>query len=110
MRISVIAIWGAFSLGEFTGDLRLKKGRRVIKTGAYHWVRHPLYSGLIFWCAGSLVFFKSFLFLILVALVPAAYFEAKREEKMLIEAFGEEYESYRAITGMFFPKVSKRRN
>jgi len=98
-----IVIWGAFSLGEFAGDLRLKKGHRVIKTGAYHWVRHPLYAGLILWCAGSLLFFKSFLFLILIALVPAIYLEAKSEEKALVGAFGDEYESYRASTGMFFP-------
>ena len=104
-----IAIWGAFSLGEFAGDLRLKKGHRVIQTGAYHWVRHPLYSGLIFWCAGCLLFFKSFLFLILIALVPVIYLEAKSEEKALIGAFGEEYENYYASTGMFFPKVFKRR-
>jgi len=102
-----LAIWGAFSLGEFAGDLRLKKGHKVVKTGAYHYVRHPLYAALIFWCVGSLLFFKSFLFLILVILVPAVYLEAKAEEKSLIEAFGEEYESYRATTGMFFPKVFK---
>ena len=104
-----IAFWGAFSLGEFAGDLRLKKGHRVIKTGAYRYLRHPLYAALIFWCAGSLLFFKSFLFLILIALVPAIYFEAKAEEKSLIEAFGEEYENYRSTTGMFFPRVFKGR-
>jgi protein-S-isoprenylcysteine O-methyltransferase Ste14 len=105
-----IAIWGAFSLGEFAGDLRLKKGHRVIKTGAFRYMRHPLYAGLISWCAGSLLFFKSFLFLILIALAPAIYFEAKAEKKRLIEASGEKYESYRSTTGMFFPKVFKRRN
>lgn len=105
-----VAIWGAFSLGEFAGDLRLKKGHRVIKTGAHRWVRHPLYASLTFWCAGSLLFFKSFLFLILIALAPAIYFEAKAEEKSLIEAFGEEYENYFATTGMFFPRVFRRGN
>ena len=105
-----IAMWGALSLGEFAGDLRLKKGHRVIKTGAFRHMRHPLYAALIFWCVGSFLFFKSFLFLILVVLVPAIYFEAKLEEKALISAFGEEYESYRAASGMFFPKVFKGRN
>jgi protein-S-isoprenylcysteine O-methyltransferase Ste14 len=104
-----IAIWGALSLGEFAGNLRLKKGHHVIKTSAYRWVRHPLYAGLIFWCGGGLLFFKSLLFLILIALVPAVYFEAKTEEESLIEAYGEEYKSYRTSTGMFFPKVFKGR-
>jgi len=35
-------------------------------------------------------------------------FEAKAEEKALIGVFGEEYESYRASTGVFFPRVFKR--
>jgi len=101
----VPGLWGILSLGEFTADIRLAEGHRVVKTGAYRWMRHPLYAGLIFWCAGSLLFFKSFLFLILVVLVPAIYLEVKAEEKSLIEAFGEEYESYRTSTGMFFPKI-----
>ncbi len=104
-----VAIWGALFLGEFAGDLRLKKRHKVIKTGAYRWVRHPLYASLIFWCAGSLLFFKSYLFLILFALVPAIYLEAKSEEKALISAFSEEYEGYRATAGMFFHEIFKRR-
>jgi|GEM_PF-2664086 Putative protein-S-isoprenylcysteine methyltransferase len=103
-------LWGVLSLGELTADIRLAEEHRVVKTGAYYWVRHPLYSAIIFCCAGGLLFFKSFLFLILVVLVPAIYFEAKREEKLLIEASGEEYESYRATTGMFFPKVFPGKN
>ena len=106
----VLGLWGTFSLREFTADIRLAEEHQVVKTGAYYWARHPLYAALIFWCAGSLLFFKSFLFLILVALIPVAYFEAKREEKLLIEASGEEYESYRATTGMFFPEVFPGKN
>ena len=100
-----LAAWGAFSLGEFAGDLRLKRGHKVIKTGAYHYIRHPLYAALVFWCAGSLLFFKSFLFLILFALILTVYLEAKSEERALISAFGEEYEIYRTTTGMFFPSI-----
>ena len=100
---------GVLSLGQLTADLRLTEGHQVVKTGFYRWVRHPMYAAFILWCVGSLLFFESFLFLILLALVPAAYFEAKREENLLVEAFGEEYESYRSCTGMFFPKLFRGR-
>ena len=50
----------------------------------------------------------SVLFLILFALIPAVYVEAKREEKLLVEAFGEEYERYQELVGMFFPKFPRR--
>ena len=104
----VPGVWGCLSLGELTADIRLAEEHRVVKTGVYRWIRHPMYAALIFWCAGSLLFFKSLLFLILFALIPAAYVEARREEKLLIEAFGEEYERYRNVVGMFFPKFLKR--
>jgi protein-S-isoprenylcysteine O-methyltransferase Ste14 len=104
----VPALGGVLSLGEFTADLRLAARQKVEKTGVYRWVRHPLYAALIFCCAGSLLFFKSFLFLILFALIPAVYVEAKREEKLLVEAFGEEYERYQDVVGMFFPKFPRR--
>jgi len=104
----VPAVWGCLSLGKLTADIRLAEEHRVVKTGVYRWIRHPMYAALIFWCAGSLLFFKSLLFLILFALIPAAYVEARRQEKLLIEAFGEEYERYRDVVGMFFPKFPKR--
>lgn len=100
-------LWGPLSLGEFTADFRLAEGHKVVKTGAYRWVRHPMYAAFIFCCAGSLLFFKSFLFLILFALIPAAYVKAKGEERLLIEAFGEEYKRYHEATGMFFPRFKR---
>ena len=74
-----IAIRAAFFLSEFAGGLGLKGGASSSKN----------------WCfsLGEASF----------------YLEAKAEEKSLIEAFSEEYESYRASSGMF-PKVSKSRN
>ena len=103
----VPGLWGPLSLGEFTGDFRLAKEHRVVKTGAFRWVRHPMYAALIFLCAGSLLFFKSLLFLILFVLIPAAYVKARGEERLLIEAFDEEYKRYRRVTGMFFPKFQR---
>jgi protein-S-isoprenylcysteine O-methyltransferase Ste14 len=103
----VPGLWGPLSLGEFTADFRLAEEHRVVKTGAYRWVRHPMYAALIFCCAGSLLFFKSFLFLILLALMPTAYVKARGEERLLIEAFGEEYVKHRRVTGMFFLKFQR---
>jgi len=39
---------------------------------------------------------------------PRIYFKSKVEEKAFIGVLGEEYESYRASTGVFFPRVFKR--
>jgi len=33
------------------------------------------------------------------------YFDARQEEKYLTAKFGDEYERYKARTGMFLPKI-----
>jgi len=68
----------------------------------YHWVRHPIQLGFLiaFWAtphmtAGRLLFAAVSTLYILVAL--------KLEERDLVSAFGEKYESYRDQVGMLVP-------
>ena len=44
------AIWARLHLGRYwSGIITLKEGHKVITTGPYRWVRHPIYTG---WLAG----------------------------------------------------------
>ncbi len=102
--------WGMVSLGEFLLPrwTRLKHDHSVIKTGAYRYLRHPLYASRILAYLGLLLFFDNFLLLLVIFLIPLLYLQARQEEKVLIEVFGEEYKSYQAFTGMFFPKIFRK--
>jgi protein-S-isoprenylcysteine O-methyltransferase Ste14 len=104
--------WGILSLGEFVGARwsRLKEGHKIVKTGAYAYSRHPLYSSRIACYVGLWLFFGNFAFLLLFAvLFPLLYLQAKLEEGLLTEMFGEEYGEYKKEVGMLLPRVFKRK-
>ena len=109
----ILAWWGILSLGEFSAARwsRLKEGHRIVKTGLYRYVRHPLYSSRTLAYVGLFLLSQNFFFLILIViLLPLLYMQAKLEENLLIEVFGEEYKIYRKTTGMLFPLLFKRKN
>jgi protein-S-isoprenylcysteine O-methyltransferase Ste14 len=76
----------------------------LVIVGAYKYIRHPLYSSLLFLAWG--VFFKDMSLLggILV-LVATAFLiaTAKSEEVENIQKFGAEYAAYMKTTKMFIP-------
>ncbi|MCK4308015.1 isoprenylcysteine carboxylmethyltransferase family protein [candidate division WOR-3 bacterium] len=109
----ILAWWGILSLGEFSAARwsRLKDGHQIVKTGLYRYVRHPLYASRTLAYLGLFLLSQNFFFLILIViLLPLLYMQAKLEENLLIEVFGEEYKIYRKTTGMLFPLLFKRRN
>lgn len=103
--------WAIVSFGEFNEPrwAHLKQGHTVVKTGAYRYIRHPQYASKMIAYLGLFLFFKDFLFLLVfLSLVLLTYFQAKSEEKLLIQLFGEEYRSYQATTSMFLPPILSR--
>jgi protein-S-isoprenylcysteine O-methyltransferase Ste14 len=102
------AWWAIASLGEFNAPrwARLKQGHAVIKTGAYRYLRHPLYASRMIAYLGVFLFFENFLLLLIfLSTVLLLYLQARSEEKLLSEVFRGEYKSYQAATGMFLPRV-----
>jgi protein-S-isoprenylcysteine O-methyltransferase Ste14 len=76
----------------------------LVKVGAYHYVRHPLYSSIFYLTWG--VFFKdpSLLGIILVMMIMASITAAaKVEEEENLRKFGADYAEYMKGTKMFIP-------
>jgi protein-S-isoprenylcysteine O-methyltransferase Ste14 len=75
--------------------------------GTYKYVRHPAYIAgvfeIIFIFLGTGVWF---VFFGLIGFLALPY-QAKAEEKMLQEIFGEVYGEYTSKTGRFFPKIKR---
>ena len=69
---------------------------RLVTTGAYAWVRNPIYSAFLILCTGVTLIIGNRYFFIL----PLFYWlfltvlMKKTEEKWLKELYGEEYEAY----------------
>ena len=86
--------------------LEFEKTTRLVTTGAYRYIRHPLYSSLLFLAWG--VFFKqpSLAGLLLASTASILLvITAKIEEAENIRYFGEEYRGYMTSTKMFIPHV-----
>jgi len=78
---------------------------RLVATGVYGTVRHPIYGGLMLWAIGWAAFTARPLALV-AALLLAAWLDAKarREEAWLVERYPG-YEAYRARTRRFLPGI-----
>jgi protein-S-isoprenylcysteine O-methyltransferase Ste14 len=77
----------------------------LVTTGPYHWVCHPLYSGLLFAILGSALGLSVFWLLPLIVYGPYFVRGARREEKLLIEQFPDRYPAYMRRTKMLLPFV-----
>lgn len=78
----------------------------VVSTGAFHYVRHPLYLGCILFYLGLSAATISLSSLALLVVIFIFYnYLASYEEKLLEIRFGEEYRSYMDRTGKWVPGV-----
>jgi protein-S-isoprenylcysteine O-methyltransferase Ste14 len=84
--------------------IEFEKTTTLVTVGVYHYIRHPMYSSLLFLAWG--VFFKSPSWLAGILALMASCFliaTAKTEETEDIRFFGASYLAYMKQTKMFIP-------
>jgi protein-S-isoprenylcysteine O-methyltransferase Ste14 len=85
------------------GTARDKPG--VISSGVFRIVRHPIYTGAILFYLGAILMTMSIVSAAVWVLIIGFYIYISRyEERILTEAFGNDYLEYKKKTGMLFPK------
>jgi protein-S-isoprenylcysteine O-methyltransferase Ste14 len=101
------AVWARVHLGKhWSGNVTLKEGHRLIRSGPYALVRHPIYTGLILAFAGTAVAVDEWRGVLAVAIVFAILVPKYRlEERWLTEEFGEEYARYKREVKALIPGV-----
>ena len=78
----------------------------LITTGAYHYIRHPLYSSLLLFGLGAFLKDPSlFGGGLMGILIFGVMLTARIEEKHNLERFGEEYQLYSENTKRFIPFI-----
>jgi protein-S-isoprenylcysteine O-methyltransferase Ste14 len=83
-----------------------QRPKRVVTTGAFRYVRHPLYLASILTYFGLAVSTLSLFSLAILAGMFIFYNHiASYEERLLEEKFGEEYREYKKKTGKWVPKI-----
>ena len=101
------AIWARYHLGSYwSGAVTIKQDHRLIRTGPYAVVRHPIYTGILLAMLGTAVAIGELRGLLAVGLAFAGYFiKSRMEEKWLIQEFGTGYEQYRREVKALIPFV-----
>jgi protein-S-isoprenylcysteine O-methyltransferase Ste14 len=97
--------WARLHLGRlWSAGVSRKIGHRVIDTGPYSIVRHPIYTGIIL---GMLAFAaaraRPFAFLMALLVTVFFVYKARLEERFLQKEFGEAYDEYRRRVPMLVP-------
>jgi protein-S-isoprenylcysteine O-methyltransferase Ste14 len=91
--------WSAF--------LEMRQDHQLIRQGVYRSIRHPMYVSIfLFGVAQALLLQNWFAGLSgLVTFVPLYIVRTPREERMMREWFGEEYQDYMRQTGRIIPRL-----
>lgn len=86
-----------------------EKQGKLVTTGFYQYMRHPLYTfGLLFLWLSPNVSVNSFVLYVslTIYILVGAYFE----EQKLLRAFGQEYAEYKSVTPMIVPGLKSSWN
>ncbi len=91
---------------EMPENLSFENTVHVVETGIYRFIRHPMYSSLLFLGWGAFLKHITPVNIVLILLVSGLLFAvAKVEEGENIRFFGRDYEGYMRRTKMFIPWV-----
>ncbi|MFQ5901001.1 MAG: methyltransferase family protein [Thermodesulfobacteriota bacterium] len=90
---------------------RAQQEDMLVINGIYRYIRHPQYAGIYLAVFGQLIHWPTIPTLLLFPVIVTAYYTlARREERVMIERFGEDYRVYMERVPMFFPKWQDREN
>ncbi|MDD5427614.1 MAG: isoprenylcysteine carboxylmethyltransferase family protein [Candidatus Omnitrophica bacterium] len=100
MTLAVI-VWSVKSLPAS------ERGNKLCVTGAFKYVRHPLYAAFLsIFDFGLAIYLNSYIFILWAVLLhPICHYVVRYEERLMIDIFGEAYLDYQKKTGRFFPRL-----
>jgi protein-S-isoprenylcysteine O-methyltransferase Ste14 len=109
---AALGLWLCYRSHTDLGDnwsvtLELKESHRLVTTGVYQRVRHPMYTALLLTAVAQAVILPNWLagpaYLVAFALLVAL--RLGPEERMMRERFGDQYEAYARRTRRLVPGI-----
>lgn len=99
------AFWARHTLGSnWSGRVTIKEDHELITGGPYRFVRHPIYTGVLFSYAGTTLALGRVGNLFAIAImVGVLSHKIRLEEKVLDQHFGSKYTDYRKTTKTLIP-------
>jgi protein-S-isoprenylcysteine O-methyltransferase Ste14 len=103
--------WARLHLGGlWSANVTHKQEHRIVETGPYRLMRHPIYTGFIMIYVGVAILCATGLALAAVVVITVGlWLKARLEEQFLFEEFGPTvYGTYKARTPMLVPRMTRR--
>ena len=102
-----ISIWARSYLGSnWSGTVTLKQNHELIRTGPYRYARRPIYTGLILAFIGTAIALNEWRGIIAIMIIIASFWKkSQREERWLLEMFGDDYRHYRQKVKALLPFI-----
>lgn len=96
------------ALGKmWSHSLDLREGHKLVTTGIYEKVRHPMYTAFWLWAIGAAFLLPNWIagFSGIVGFGTLFFLRVGQEEEMMRAEFGEEYDAYMKRTKRIFPGI-----
>lgn len=103
----IIAIYAVLLIFSALSLVSAKKKKELAQKGIYSLCRHPMYIGIVLLINPALAILLRSWSLLEACIILYFIWKhfAKKEEKKLLEEFGDEYKQYVKKTGCLFPKI-----
>ena len=100
------SIWARMTLGSNWGmPMTLRENPELVTGGPYAFVRHPIYTGIIFAMLGTALTFGPWWFAVLAIAFGYFLISTRQEEKDMLQHFPDAYPAYRARTKRLIPFI-----
>ena len=88
-------------------SLELRENHRLIKTGVYRRIRHPMYAAILLQAIAQVLLLSNWLAgpACLIAFMIMLPLRIRPEESMMLEKFGDDYRAYTERTKRLIPAV-----
>lgn len=107
---TLFALWARWTLGKmWSGVPALREKHELHTDGPYRVTRHPIYTGILGMLLGSaLIVGLGAVVLALLVAVAVLLLRIQREEKLMLQTFGEQYVQYQRRVPLLVPFVHIR--
>jgi protein-S-isoprenylcysteine O-methyltransferase Ste14 len=108
MTLAIWMFWRSHAdLGRnWSPSLQLREGHTLVTEGVYRHVRHPMYASEWLWSIAQALMLQNWVagWAGLALFTPLYVLRVPREERMMLDRFGEEYRAYMNRTGRIVPQ------